>query len=161
MMLSFSSVTNTSATASQFRAIATPSRSTMSDPARDTIASRVAADVVGFVAPSALLESDLPLLATALLPLQKATHVFACNREVELIPSAVRPFLGHYAPTLTYHDGAPVFHRLVDKPRVLVAVSLNGYVCVLVLNLRCSCDVYITTKHCLCLDMLCLNTSTS
>ena len=99
MMLSFSSVTNTSATASQFRAIATPSRSTMSDPSRDdSVASRVTADVVGFVAPSALLESDLPLLATALLPLQKATHVFACNREVELIPSAVRPFLGHYAP---------------------------------------------------------------
>jgi hypothetical protein len=120
MLHSFSSALN---------ALATPSRAIMSAHMRDSeIASAVTRDKAGFIAPSEALATDIPMLQSALLPLSKATHVFAVNREAANIPPEVVKFIGHYCPTLTFHGGAPVFNRIVDKPRLLVAVSLNGYV---------------------------------
>ena len=119
MLHSFSSVLN---------ALATPSRAIMSAPVRDSDAvSAVARDKAGFIAPYEALETDIPMLKTALLPLPKASHVFDVNREAANTPSGVVTFLGHYGPALTFHGGAHVFSRIVDKPQLLVAVSLNGY----------------------------------
>jgi hypothetical protein len=120
MLHSLSSVIN---------ALAAPSRAIMSAPVPDSdVVSAVTRDRAGFIAPSAALGTDIPMLHDMLKPLSKASHVFAVNRETGNIPPEVTQFLGHYAPTLTVHDGAPVFSRLVDKPRHLVAVSVNGYV---------------------------------
>jgi hypothetical protein len=105
------------------RPINTPVRAMSFDGAK--VLRAVVATPDGVIAASAALLTDLPLLARAIKPLARATHVFAANLDSNDIPESVRRCLGAYAPSLEKHDNCRVWQRIATKPSHLVADSHN------------------------------------